>query len=66
MRILAFQTSPMTLLNDPNDFLLVIGTDDTIAPIYNEKYRVILSNNDTVYLDHGYGRKYLIKLSAEQ
>ncbi|ODM95998.1 Chitooligosaccharidolytic beta-N-acetylglucosaminidase [Orchesella cincta] len=42
----------------PEDYIIHIwskSTDDIVAPIYNEKYRVILSNNDTVYLDHGYG-----------
>ncbi len=42
----------------PEDYIIQIwskATDDLTKPIYDEGYRVIFSNNDTVYLDHGYG-----------
>ncbi|XP_021948017.1 chitooligosaccharidolytic beta-N-acetylglucosaminidase isoform X1 [Folsomia candida] len=42
----------------PDDYIIQIwskATDDLSTGIYQDGYRVIFSNNDTVYLDHGYG-----------
>jgi len=43
---------------DPEDYIIQIWTksiDDITKGLYEEGYRIIFSNNDTVYLDHGYG-----------
>jgi len=39
-------------------FLATVN-DTSMRDILNESYRVIFSNKDYVYLDHGYGNHFL-------